>query len=104
MHHHPDSQHAGEAPRCVAGHLHRRFGGIDCLARLHEKCLPRLGEGDCARRPVQQLHVERLFETANVATQGWLVEAKSLGCAREVQLLGDSDEIAELPQLDVHTS
>jgi hypothetical protein len=49
--------------------------------------------------PLEQPDSQLLLDRLDLNVQRWLPDVQPGGGAREVQLLGDSDEIAKLPQL-----
>jgi hypothetical protein len=59
-------------------------------------------EGRRACRPVDQLGTELLLEPAHLRADPGLADVHALGRAGEVRLLGDRDEVFELPQLHNH--
>jgi hypothetical protein len=66
---------------------------------VFERGLPRDGEGDGAGRPVEQLGTEFPFELADLGADAGLADVHPLGRPGEVLLLGDCDEVFQLPQL-----
>jgi hypothetical protein len=70
-------------------------------------CLPQ--QGSPGRR---QLHpaaiafeepdADLLLQLGDLTAQGGLGNVQALRCPAEVELLGDGDEVPELPKLDVH--
>ena len=56
------------------------------------------GQPHGATRPVQQRLSEFAFQPLDLGTDRWLRDVDALGRASEVGLLGDGDEILELPQ------
>ncbi len=54
------------------------------------------GELDGARGADEESVAEDLLELANLLGEGRLGEVQALGCAAEVQLLGDGDEVAQV--------
>ena len=68
-----------------------------------EQRLAGLGELDAARRAVEQRHADLLLEPGDRGAQRLLGDVHAARGAREVQLLGDGDEVAQVPQLDIHS-
>ena len=58
---------------------------------------------DAARGPLQQLDAELLLEPGDRRAQRLLGDVQAARGACEVQLLGDRDEVAQLPELDIHS-
>src|SRR6185312_2860820 len=58
-----------------------------------------IGQGDLARGPVQQVDAELLLELANLLADRGLGDVEALGGTAEMQLLGDGDEIPQVPKL-----
>ena len=102
----------GEAHRHVADlaggdrarRLDGRVRGLQGRARRLEQGHARLGQGDAPRRALEQPRAELVLEPRDRRAQGLLGDVQPLGGAGEVQLLRDGDEIAELPELDIHTT
>ena len=57
------------------------------------------GEGDGARRPVEQLGAQLSFQLPDLGADAGLADVHPLGRPGEVPLLGDRDEVLQLPQL-----
>ena len=97
-----DDHADGEPAADQAGHLaHRladRRGGGERGAGVFERGLSRDGEGDGARRPVEQLGTELPFQLADLGADAGLADVHALGGPGEVPLLGDRDEVLQLPQ------
>ena len=68
-------------------------------AGVFERGLARDGEGRGARRPVEQLGAELAFQLADLGADAGLADVHPLGRPGEVRLLGDRDEVFQLPQL-----
>ena len=87
-----------------ARRLDGRLRGLQGRARRLEQGHARLGQGDAPRRALEQPRAELVLEPRDRRAQGLLGDVQPLGGPREVQLLRDGDEIAELPELDIHTT
>ena len=59
-----------------------------------------IGERGLARLPGQDAIPQRALQLLDLLRQRRLRHAQSLGGAPEMQFLGDSHEVAELPQVD----
>ena len=59
---------------------------------------PADGERGGAGRPVEQLGAEFAFELADLGADAGLADVHPLGGTGEVGLLGDRDEVLQLPQ------
>ena len=79
----------------VVDRAQRRAGGF-------EQGLAGLGELDAPCRAVEQRHAELPLESRDRGAQRLLGDVHAAGGAREVQLLGDGDEVAQVPQLHIH--
>lgn len=75
--------------------------GIQRGAGFTKQHKPRVGERDAASISVEQPHPETLLELSDRARQRWLRHTQKICCASEVQLFRDSDEVAELPGLQI---
>ena len=60
------------------------------------------GQPHGATRPVQQRLAELAFQPLDLGADRRLRDVDPLGSAREVGLLGDSDEVFQLPQFHKH--
>jgi len=99
----PDGQVAGLA---AAGRLRcgeRLVDGAQGGAGRLQQRLAGLGELDAARRALQQRHAELLLEPGDRGAQRLLGDVHAARGAREVQLLGDGDEVAQVAQLHIHS-
>src|SRR3954471_22793881 len=72
--------------------------------RLIEKSAASLGQFNPACLAVKELDVEFPLDPFDQSTQRRLLRSKPLGGAREMPLLGDRDEIPELPEVHVRIS
>ena len=59
-------------------------------------------ELDLPRAAPQQRDAERRLERADLLADGLLGDVQLVGCAREVAVLGDGDEVAHLPEVRGH--
>jgi hypothetical protein len=99
-----DPQLAALAPR---GGLQLRDGAVgtrDDVPCLFEQELAVRGELHFARGAVEELAAELALECPDLRRKCRLRDVQPLGCAAEVQLLGDGEEVAQMPKLDVHRS
>src|SRR5215467_11189266 len=83
------------APSCFKGVIEL---GEDS-ARIDKEGAPGIGQLNTACSSVEQLHIEFALHRLDALTERRLLHAKSLGGARNVSFLGDSDEIPAVPQL-----
>ena len=70
--------------------------------RRLEQRTARRGQLDAAGRALEQARADALLELPDLRAQRRLRQVQPLGRAREVELLGDRDERAQVPELDVH--
>jgi hypothetical protein len=92
----PDSQLTALA---AGGGAKLRHGGVDereHLLRVLEEHCSRRRQLDLARRPDEQRRAELGLERPDLSRERRLSDVQALGCAAEVQLLGDGDEVAEV--------
>ena len=84
---------------CVALHAGRGpFHLFEDSARLTEQKLPGLGEFDAARAAVEEGCPDLVLKVANLQAERRLLDAEPFGRTSKMQLLGDRDEIAEMPE------
>src|SRR3954451_19237741 len=87
------------SPRAV-----RRAAAAACSTRsrmaraLGQQCRAGLGQLDAARLAVEQLHIELVFERADLLAQGRLLDAEPFRRAGDMALLGNGDEVAKVTQ------
>ena len=98
-----DDELAGLAAAGRPGGGERVLDGLQGSAGGVEQRDAGLGELDAAGRPREQLDVELLLEAGDRRAQRLLGHVQPARRAREVQLLGDGDEVAQVPQLDIHS-
>ena len=65
--------------------------------------LPGLGELDLSTVALQQLGVQRRLQSLDLLAECRLGEVEAAGGTGEVEFLGDGDEVAQVPQVDVHS-
>jgi hypothetical protein len=100
----PDRQRARvPTPRGLGG-FDRVVDGPQRRARGLEQGGAGLGELDAPRRPGQQRDAELLLQARDRGAERLLGDVQPTRRAREVQLLGDRDEVPQVPQLDIHRS
>jgi hypothetical protein len=90
------AQHPASRPRRV------REGRVDRLQRGHavgQQALPRGGQRDAAGRALEEVDAELGLELADRLAQRRRGHVQPVGRAREAQLLGDRDEVAQVTQL-----
>ena len=97
--HESDLEPADLAFRRAARQRHRVVRLGQRLAGLLEETLPRLGQLDDPGSPAQQRNADLLLERGDLLAQGRLADVEALRGAPEVQLLGERDEVAEMPEL-----
>lgn len=73
--------------------------GVQGGATLLQEHGPGLGEGDLAAGALEEGGAEAAFELADRPREWGLGDAETLGCAAEVELLGDGDEVGQLAGL-----
>ena len=99
----PDGERPGlPAARGLGGGervVDRAQGGAGGL----EQRLAGLGELDAAGGAVQQRHAELLLQARDRGAERLLGDVHPPRGAREVQLLGHRDEVAQVAQLDIHS-
>jgi len=61
-----------------------------------EEHAPGRKQGHAARRALEELRPDLVFERANLPTQGRLRDVEALGSAPHVAFLGNGDEVADL--------
>jgi hypothetical protein len=81
------------------GQLGRSIDPCEDVTRVLVKGFTRRCESDAALRSREQVKPELPFERADLLAQCRLDDMEALGCAAEVHLLRDSDEIPEMAQL-----
>jgi hypothetical protein len=86
---------SGGSPRCFDGALKLR----KCGACVIKKRQSRIGQLHAARLAVEELDVELALDSFNLLAQWWLLHAKALRGAGDVPLLGDRNEITQMPEL-----
>ena len=74
--------------------------GERCL--LEERPAGR-GERNLAAGADEQVGAERVLELANLVAQRRLGDVEARGCAAEVQLLRDGQEVAQQPRFEIHS-
>ena len=97
----PDGQLAGLPGRRPARRAQRVVHAGQQRRRGLEQRPPRGREVDAACGALQQPRPDAQLELADLRAQRGLREVEPLGRAREVELLGDRDERAQVPELDV---
>jgi quercetin dioxygenase-like cupin family protein len=75
--------------------------GEDCTSII-EKGAAGIGQLDAARLATKQLHVKFLFDRLDQLTEWRLLDAEPIRRSRDVVLLGDRDEISEMPEFHCH--
>ncbi len=84
----------------------RRHDGVrpgrDGRPRLHQEGLAGGGQGDPASVALQQRYPQIGLELGHRLRQGGLGEMKLPRCARDLALLGDGDEVLEVPSPKFH--
>jgi hypothetical protein len=102
--HNPYADSAFLATRCAP----RRFEGPIKLrenrAPMGEKCVTRVGELNAARLAAKKLHIEFAFDRLDALAERRLLHSQPFRGARDVALLGDCNEVAEMPELHCHIS
>ena len=94
-----------EAQRADAGHDRRErlVERADRLLRRRAEPLAGVREGEVMRRALDEVHAEALLELAQRTGERGLREVQALGGPRDVALLGDREEGAQVAGLDGHT-
>jgi hypothetical protein len=100
----------GESDAQLAGlAAARRLSGGERLVDRSQRDAGGLQQGlagvrelDAPRGALQQRHAELLLKPRDRGAQRLLGDVHAAGGAREVQLLGDGDEVAQVPQLPIH--
>ena len=77
----------------------RTLGSAQDLPRLLQENATRLGQLHVPTRAVQQCHIHLLLELADLQAQRRLGDVQALGRPREVEFLGDGDEVAEVARV-----
>ena len=90
---------AREPMACFAGVLEGSLRRRECLPPVLEERRAGGGEPHLVRRPLEQFDAELRLELAHRLRDRLLGKGEAARGAREVQLLGDRDEDAELPEL-----
>jgi hypothetical protein len=95
----PQPQDAVPARRDLGGHAPHAGGGRQSGSGLDQQ--PFAGGGEPHRAPaaVEQLDAEPALEPLHLLAHRRLHDVQAVGRPAEVQLLGDGDEVRELPQL-----
>ena len=97
-----DRQLAGLATARRDGRVERRVDVREQRGRSLEQRASRAGQLDLARRPDEQRRAEQRLELAYLRAQRLLRQVEAGRRPREVELLGDRDEGAEMAVLDTH--
>ena len=101
-----DEDQAGVAGRGEGGAAGATLGGVDRVeggSALPQQHRPGLGQRDGAAGAFQQRRPEPPFELADRPRQRGLRDPEPLRGPPEVQLLGDGDEVPQLPRLHAAT-
>ena len=88
---------------CPPGTAYRRGHRAKRVAPLGQEHLAGRGEANLATGAFQQGDAHPAFEQADRAGQRRLRDTEPVGGPSEMQFLGDRDEVAQFPSLDVHT-
>jgi hypothetical protein len=99
----PDRHVSGFAARRRLRGRDRRVGGHERRARRLQQRHAGLRQRDAPGRAIEQPHAELPLEPGDRRAERLLRDVQSLRRAREVQLLGDGDEVPQLAQLHIHT-
>jgi len=94
-HRRPREPHAERSARGPARVLERGRAGVECReggARVRQQQRSGLGQGDAARRALEQPGVQPRLKLPDLRRQRLLGERQALRRPREVQLRGDRDE------------
>ncbi len=94
-----DREPAGLAAMCALRLDDRTLGSAQDLPRLRQENATRLGQLHVPARPVQQRHIHLLLELADLQAQRRLGDVQALGRPREVEFLGDGDEVPEVAKV-----
>ena len=78
------------------------FGAPHDVAGVLEQHLPVRGQLHLARRAREELATDLALQGSDLRRQRGLGDVQPLGRSAEVQLLGDGQEVAQVPELDVH--
>jgi hypothetical protein len=82
-----------------AGALPERLRLGQDVAAVSQQVFALRRELDAAPDPVEELHSQIGFQVTDLAGEGRLADVDLLGGLRHAALLGDADEIAEMPEL-----
>ena len=77
----------------------RVVGFLEYPARLFEKSLARLRQCDKMSRSVKEIDSQLALEVLNLLGEGGLRDVKFLGSSAEVELVGDRNEVTQVPKL-----
>jgi hypothetical protein len=92
-----------DSPLLAARRSPRSFEGVievrDYRACVIQEGAPRFGQLDATRFALKQLYVQLAFDCLDALTERRLLHAKALGGPGDMPLLGDRDEVPEVPQL-----
>jgi hypothetical protein len=94
-----DDQFPSLATRCLARDVRRALRLGESQPRFNQEgsaCVCQLNSAIC---PIEEAHAEFLLEATNLLTQWRLRDVQALRGSTEVQLVRDSDEIAEMTKL-----
>jgi hypothetical protein len=94
-----DAQLPHLAARDALQLLRQRLRGREQRARTGQQRVAGIGERHRTPRALEQPHAQLRLQRADLLAQRRLGDVQALGGAREVQLLGDGDEIAQVTQL-----
>lgn len=83
--------HAGEAVELSAG-------GVELRQRASDEPVAGLGHRHAPRRTLHERHPDLVLELADLLRQRRLGDVLAHGRAREMALVGDRDEVAQLSQ------
>ena len=96
-----DADDAGFALRGTARAAQRVVGQSQDRARIRQQALACLGQCHAMGQPVEQSRTDFRLELPDLLAERRLADPEPDRGAREMQLLGDSQEIAEVAQLHI---
>src|SRR5262249_38165674 len=94
-----DRERSDVAARRLPPHLLGLIRLLDRRARLLEEALADMGVRHAARLAGEELRAEHRLERLDLRAQRRRRDVETRGRAREMQLLGDRDEVAKMTQL-----
>ena len=98
-----EPQFAGDSASGRARGREGIVGRMEGSPRWFEQCVAGIGELDATSRPLEQVDTELGLQLPDRGAQRLLGHVQAGRSSREVPLLGDGNEVAQQPQVAIHT-